>query len=101
MFPFANWGWDSLGGSYEAEITAGLKKCKKVFSRPEIMGSRAGDKYREIQGLPRKYALLALHDLVDYGFAAFIHRNDLVNRRIAGEGNVDHVVAGVEHDVDR
>src|ERR1700678_1621462 len=43
--------------------------------------------------------LLVLQDLINYSFAAFIHGNDFVDGRIAGEGDIDDVVTGIEHEI--
>ena len=40
-----------------------------------------------------------LKNFVDDGFAAFVHGDDLVNGRIAGERDVDDIVAGIEHEI--
>src|ERR1700722_9655277 len=48
-----------------------------------------------------RWKLIVLHDLVNYDFAAFIHGDDLTNRGIAGHGDVDHVVAGIQREIDR
>src|SRR5579862_1776684 len=57
-------------------------------------------------GVPQSYPissvrLFVLQVLVDHHFAALIHGDDFVNRRVAGQGDIDNVVAGIEDEIDR
>jgi hypothetical protein len=44
--------------------------------------------------------LLVLQDFIDNGFSTLVHGDHFVDGSVAAEGDVDDVVAGIEHKVD-
>lgn len=79
---------------------AGRLLTRTFVSYAGFVHSREGHFAPETDRLGATEILLVLQDFVDYGLAAFVHGDDFVERRVAGEGDVDDVVAGIEQDVD-